>query len=93
MSRDQRVNGRETQQAKADCDGPVVPGRPVAGELLDRHQLHALRPVSDELRGGPAHPAPGFCRRFGDVFVLAAGGSETVAGTRGSKRAVLAAEE
>ena len=27
---------------------PVVLGRPVAGELLDRRQLHALRPIGDE---------------------------------------------
>jgi hypothetical protein len=33
---------------------PVVLGRPVAGELLDRGQLHALRPVCDQLLGGPA---------------------------------------
>ena len=33
---------------------PVVLGRPVAGQLLDRGQLHALRPVGDQLPGGPA---------------------------------------
>ena len=33
---------------------PVVIGRPVAGELLDRRQLHALRPIGDQLPGGPA---------------------------------------
>ena len=33
---------------------PVVVGRPVAGELLHRRQLHALRPVVDELLAGPA---------------------------------------
>jgi hypothetical protein len=33
---------------------PVVLGRPVAGELLDRLQLHALRPVCDEFLAGPA---------------------------------------
>ena len=33
---------------------PVVIGRPIAGELLDHRQLHALRPVGDELLGGPA---------------------------------------
>jgi len=33
---------------------PVVVGGPVAGELLDRGQLHALRPVPDEFPGGPA---------------------------------------
>src|SRR4029453_18117385 len=31
---------------------PVVVGLPVAGELLDRRQLHALRPVVDELLAG-----------------------------------------
>ena len=36
---------------------PVVLGRPVARELLHRRQLHALRPILDELLGGPA------CRR------------------------------
>jgi hypothetical protein len=38
-------------------------------------------------------PGPGVLPPVRDVFVLAAGGLETVAGTRGSKRAVLAAEE
>ena len=33
---------------------PVVVGRPVAGERLDRRQLHALRPIGDELPGGQA---------------------------------------
>ena len=33
---------------------PVVLGRPVAGELLDRRELHALRPILDELLGGQA---------------------------------------
>ena len=32
---------------------PVVVGRPVAGELLNRRQLHALRPICDQLTGGP----------------------------------------
>ena len=47
---------------------PVVIGRPVAGELLDRGQLHALRPVFDQLRGGPARrgDAP---PKVGDRFV------------------------
>ena len=31
---------------------PVVPGRPVAGELLQRRQLHALRPIFDQLLVG-----------------------------------------
>ena len=33
---------------------PVVLGRPIAGEFLYRGQLHALRPVIDELLAGPA---------------------------------------
>ena len=33
---------------------PVVLGRPVAGELLHRRQLHALRPICDQLLVGPA---------------------------------------
>ena len=32
----------------------VVVGRPVAGELLHRRELHALRPVFYELLAGPA---------------------------------------
>jgi hypothetical protein len=31
-----------------------VIGSPVANERLDRRQLHALRPIGDELTGGPA---------------------------------------
>lgn len=40
---------------------PVVVGRPVAGQLLDRRQLHALGAIGDQLSGGPARgrdPAP-----------------------------------
>src|SRR5262249_15591661 len=33
---------------------PVVLSRPVAGKRLDRRELHALRPVGDELLAGPA---------------------------------------
>ena len=33
---------------------PVVVGLPVARELLQRRQLHALRPIFDELLAGPA---------------------------------------
>ena len=33
---------------------PVVVGRPVARQLLDRRQLHALRPIGDELLAGQA---------------------------------------
>ena len=32
---------------------PVVTRRPVVGELLDRHRLHALRSILDELRSRP----------------------------------------
>jgi hypothetical protein len=39
---------------------PVVLSRPIAGERSQRRQLHALRPIFDELLGGPArgHEAP-----------------------------------
>jgi hypothetical protein len=33
---------------------PVVVGLPVARELLNRRQLHALRPICDQLLGGQA---------------------------------------
>ena len=33
---------------------PVVVRRPVADELFERRELHALRPIPDELLGGPA---------------------------------------
>ena len=33
---------------------PVVLGRPVARELLERRELHALRSIGDQLLGGPA---------------------------------------
>ena len=48
--------GRELRQRVQPrlARAPVVIGRPVAGELLDRRQLHALRPVFDQLLGGPA---------------------------------------
>ena len=48
--------GRELRQRVQSrlARAPVVLGRPVAGERLDRRQLHALRPVGDELPGGPA---------------------------------------
>ena len=48
--------GRELRQRvepRLDPAEVVLPG-PVAGELLDRRQLHALRPICDQLRGGPA---------------------------------------
>ena len=68
--------GRELRQRVEPCLGlaPVVVGRPVARQLLDRRQLHALRPIGDELlarqpgggealaggrRGRPAAPRPG----------------------------------
>ena len=46
---------------------PVVLGRPVAGELPQRRQLHALRPILDELLGGPA------CRRDAPAEVVELG--------------------
>ena len=48
--------GRELRQRVQPrlAPAPVVLGRPVAGERLQRRQLHALRPVGDELLGGPA---------------------------------------
>ena len=48
--------GRELRQRVQSClaRAPVVLGRPVAGELPQRRQLHALRPILDELPGGPA---------------------------------------
>jgi hypothetical protein len=47
---------------------PVLVGRPVAAELLNRRQLNALRPIGDEFLGGPAHrdDAP---PKAGDFFV------------------------
>ena len=38
----------------ASTRAEVVLGRPVAGERLHRRELHALRPICDELLGGPA---------------------------------------
>ena len=48
--------GRELRQRVQSrlARAPVVIGRPVAGELLNRRQLHALRPISDEFLAGPA---------------------------------------
>ena len=48
--------GRELRQRVQPrlARAPVVLGRPVAGELLHRRQLHALRAIGDELLGGPA---------------------------------------
>jgi hypothetical protein len=48
--------GRELRQrveSRLAC-APVVIGRPVADKRLDRRQLHALRPIGDQLPGGPA---------------------------------------
>ena len=43
------------QRVQSRLDAPkVVVGRPVARQLLNRRQLHALRPVSDEFLAGPA---------------------------------------
>src|SRR4029453_7831235 len=48
--------GRELwERVKPRLDPPeVVVRRPVAGELLQRRELDALRPVFDKLLGGPA---------------------------------------
>jgi hypothetical protein len=43
---------------------PVVVGLPVARERLERRQLHALRPIFDELLAGPA------CRRYASAEVV-----------------------
>ena len=52
---------------------PVVLGRPVAGERLQRRQLHPLGAVGDELPRGPARrldPAAQLSEiRFGDLDV------------------------
>jgi hypothetical protein len=54
--------GRELWQRVQSCLelAPVVLGRPVAGELTHRRQLHALRPILDKLLGRQAgrHDAP-----------------------------------
>jgi hypothetical protein len=48
--------GRELRQRVESrlARAPVVLGRPEARERLERGQLHALRPVGDELSRGPA---------------------------------------
>ena len=48
--------GRELRQRvqSALARSPVVPRHPVAGERLDGRQLHALRPIGDELHRGQA---------------------------------------
>jgi hypothetical protein len=54
--------GRELWQRVQSCLelAPVVLGRPVAGELTHRRQLHALRRILDKLLGRQAgrHDAP-----------------------------------
>jgi hypothetical protein len=47
---------------------PVVIGRPVAGQFLQRRQLHALRPVGDEFLGRPARRGDALAK-VGDRFV------------------------
>src|SRR6476620_7785612 len=43
------------QRVQPRLDAPkVVVGRPVARQLLNRRQLHALRPISDKFLAGPA---------------------------------------
>jgi hypothetical protein len=66
--------------------GPGL-GYPHSSAVRDADRLRELRP-----RAGRS-PWRGFYRRFGDVFVLAAGGPEAEADPHGFKRAVLAAEE
>jgi hypothetical protein len=44
---------RKRVQPRVEAAKVVVPF-PVAGELLDRRQLHALRPIRDQLPGGQA---------------------------------------
>ena len=58
--------GRELRERVQPCLDPaeVVVGRPVAGELLHRRELHALRPVFYELLAGPA------CRRDAPAQVV-----------------------
>jgi hypothetical protein len=51
---DPRLELRQRVQSRL-ARAPVVIGRPVAGEFLDRRQLHALRPIGDELLAGRAH--------------------------------------
>ena len=48
--------GRELRQGVELRLGlaPVVVGGPISGELLNRRQLHALRPIFDKLFGGQA---------------------------------------
>src|SRR5215475_5072819 len=48
--------GRELRQRvqSRGAPAPVVVGRPVAGELPQRRQLHTLGPILDQLPGGPA---------------------------------------
>ena len=49
--------GRELRQRVQPrlAPAPVVVGRPVARQRLQRRQLHALRPICDQLLAGPAH--------------------------------------
>src|SRR5262249_5343253 len=50
---DLRLELRQRVQPRL-TPAPVVIGRPVARERLHRRQLHALRPIIDELLRGPA---------------------------------------
>jgi len=61
--------GRELRQCVQSClaGAPVVLGREVAGDLPQRRQLHALRPILDELLGGPA------CRREAPAEIIKLG--------------------
>src|SRR4029079_5878610 len=47
---------------------PVVIGHPEARELLQRAQLHALRPISDQLGGGPPRRGDA-AAQFGELVI------------------------
>jgi hypothetical protein len=70
---------------KLEALGPDL-GYPHSSAVRDADRLRELRP-----RGGRS-AWRAFYRRFGDVFVVAAVGSEAEADPRGFKRAVAAAE-
>jgi hypothetical protein len=70
---------------KLEALGPDL-GYPHSSAVRDADRLRELRP-----RGGRS-AWRAFYRRFGDVFVVAAVGSEAEAHPRGFKRAVAAAE-
>jgi hypothetical protein len=67
---------------------PVVLGRPIARERLNRRQLHALRPIRNELLGrqaGSGDAAPQILQALSrDVYVEGADrrGAHRLGGTR-----------